>query len=380
MFEDSTINILYLLNCLFEKVTIFKPCTSKSGNSELYVINLNFKGFDLLYKLWNKIIFVYKSGKDDFLIHSMFNLTEIPQEFFEEITNCAKFFMKKQTQTILDNIYYFENDVPNYVQSKKWSVTKLFFQYHKINTIADDKKIVPNIPIEKKWRIHPEITDSDVHVYHREHFINVSNFNDILDIKIGKRIEFVHNSIFSPKEYLLSLQHCTNSFKIPLLYQHVLQFLCTQNVVLDCKHFDLTVYYKFQYNLFFKILESVGTKNIVFFHIPLISHFLVGLLYVLICAFKKIVFWKGCIILYEYDVITLDKVKHTLNEISLMYKKIDDDFAEDNCEFNKDIIQLVSPIKFDETFNNLIDLIWNYNSKIYEHNKTLSLAGSKNIT
>lgn len=379
MFEDSTINILYLLNCLFDKVTVFKPCTSKSGNSELYVINLNFKGFDLLCKLWNKIILTYKNGKDNFLIHSMFNLTEIPQQFLEEINNCANFFMKKQKQTILDNIYHFENDVPNNVQSKKWSVTKLFFQYHKINAISEDKNIVPNIHIAKNWRMHPEIADRDVQVYPREKFVNILHLNDILDIKIGKRIEAIHNSIFSPKEYLSSLQNCTHAIKIPVLYSHVLTYLCTQNVVIDCKHFDLSVYYKFQYNLFIKILESVSTKNIIFFHVPLVTHFLIGLLYILMFAFKKVVFWNGCIILYECDMIALGKVKHTLNEINLFYKKIGD-IAEENCEFDRDILQLISPTKFDDRSNNLIDSIWNYNSHIFSYSKLLSLEGSTNIT
>lgn len=378
MFEDSTISILYLLNCLFDKVTVFKPCTSKSGNSELYIINLNFKGFDLLDKLWNKIIFAYKSGKDEFLIHSMFNLTEIPQQFLEEINNCAIFFMKKQKQTILDNIYYFENDVPNNVQSKKWSVTKLFFQYHEMNAISEDKKIVPNIHIAKNWRIHPEIADRDVHVYPREKFVNILHLNDILDIKSGKRIEAIHNSIFSPKEYLSSLQNYFHAFKVPVLYSHVLRYLCTQNVVIDSKHFDLSVYYKFQYNLFIKILESVSTKNIVFFHVPLVTHFLIGLLYILMFAFKKVVFWNGCIILCECDIIALGKVKHILDEINMFYKKIDD-LAEENSEFSRDILQLISPTKFNERSNNLIDLIWNYNSHIFSLNKLLSLEGKTNI-
>ncbi|GJQ72598.1 hypothetical protein Trydic_g1263 [Trypoxylus dichotomus] len=39
MFEESTICLMYLLNCCFERVCVFKPCTSKSGNSELYPVN-----------------------------------------------------------------------------------------------------------------------------------------------------------------------------------------------------------------------------------------------------------------------------------------------------------------------------------------------------
>nr|XP_023020464.1 cap-specific mRNA (nucleoside-2'-O-)-methyltransferase 2 [Leptinotarsa decemlineata] len=43
IFEETTINLLFLLNCLFEKVSVFKPCCSKGGNSEVYVVSTNFK-------------------------------------------------------------------------------------------------------------------------------------------------------------------------------------------------------------------------------------------------------------------------------------------------------------------------------------------------
>ena len=37
-FEVHTISLLYLLNCCFQKMTAFKPFTSKPGNSEVYFI------------------------------------------------------------------------------------------------------------------------------------------------------------------------------------------------------------------------------------------------------------------------------------------------------------------------------------------------------
>ena len=38
IFESETVCLLYLLSCAFESVDIFKPATSKEGNSEVYVI------------------------------------------------------------------------------------------------------------------------------------------------------------------------------------------------------------------------------------------------------------------------------------------------------------------------------------------------------
>lgn len=42
--EATTICHLYLLSCVFQEVHLFKPATSKEGNSEVYVICLEYLG------------------------------------------------------------------------------------------------------------------------------------------------------------------------------------------------------------------------------------------------------------------------------------------------------------------------------------------------
>lgn len=44
MFECDTICLMYLLCCSFKSVTVNKPATSKEGNSEVYVICLEYRG------------------------------------------------------------------------------------------------------------------------------------------------------------------------------------------------------------------------------------------------------------------------------------------------------------------------------------------------
>lgn len=379
MFEDSTINLLYLLNRMFENVTVFKPCTSKSGNSEVYVVSVGYRGIDLIANSWDRIISAYKNGSS-FLSKSMFHLSEIPQQFFEEIKMCANFFMKHQTKTILDNIYFFENNAHDNIQSKKWLVTKMFFQLHPINIIPEEKKLVPNVPVGKNWRIHSENIDRNIHSYGREHFFKTNNFDNLLDIKLGKRIETVYNSIFAPNEHLLIFQSNFYQYKSNLLlYQQIEISLGTENIFIDCKECNSNIYYEFQHNIFFKIYNSISSKNLIIFNVPLVSNFLVGLLYILICGFRKIIFWKGFIILYECDVIALEKIRHILHKVSLIYEEIIQPQIEKKSDFEKDIIQLVSPSKFDERFNNLIDLIWNHNCHIFsERNMLLSILKGNN--
>ncbi|GIX70540.1 cap-specific mRNA [Caerostris extrusa] len=43
-FESISICKMYFLNCIFKEIHVFKPCTSKSGNSEVYVICLGYDG------------------------------------------------------------------------------------------------------------------------------------------------------------------------------------------------------------------------------------------------------------------------------------------------------------------------------------------------
>ena len=35
LYEHSSVCLLYLLNCCFHQVAVFKPATSKAGNSEV---------------------------------------------------------------------------------------------------------------------------------------------------------------------------------------------------------------------------------------------------------------------------------------------------------------------------------------------------------
>lgn len=379
IFEDSTINLLYLLNCLFQKVIIFKPCTSKSGNSELYVISLHYLGVELLDRHWHIIVSVFKDD-NDFLNRAMFSLANIPPKFLEEINLCANFFMKKQIATILDNIYHFENKGSDNVQSRKWSVTKLFFQYHSINMISEERKLVPFLQVEKRWRSHPQNINNMVHVYLREKLIKSVNFDNILNIKLGKRIETVATSIFGPEEFVSLLQNDFQMFKkTSLLYQLISKHLSRNNIVIDSRNFDLTIYYKFQYSLFIQVLESYGKKDIILFNVPLVTHFSVGLLYILICGFKKVIFWKNFIILCEYDDLIVNRIRKILNEINTLYKKLNE-APNQNCDFERDIVQLVSPKRIDETLYNFINLIWNYNSQIFLQKDTLlSLLKSSSL-
>ncbi len=44
LFEHASLSSLFLMGCLFEEVAVYKPCTSKPANSEVYVVGKSYKG------------------------------------------------------------------------------------------------------------------------------------------------------------------------------------------------------------------------------------------------------------------------------------------------------------------------------------------------
>jgi hypothetical protein len=48
MYEQETVCLMFLLCCSFTNVWVCKPATSKEGNSEVYVVCLEYKGRDFM--------------------------------------------------------------------------------------------------------------------------------------------------------------------------------------------------------------------------------------------------------------------------------------------------------------------------------------------
>ena len=55
LFEHSSVSLLYLLMISFEELHVFKPCTSKEGNSEVYIVALRYTKTEKIENLLRKI-------------------------------------------------------------------------------------------------------------------------------------------------------------------------------------------------------------------------------------------------------------------------------------------------------------------------------------
>ena len=108
IFESETVCLLYLLACSFSRVEIFKPATSKEGNSEVYVICKNLTPSAWLTATLEKLAKYY----GDFPVKSsLFSQDEIPTSFLSELRKCGELFMQLQENVISNNLHYWNDQL-----------------------------------------------------------------------------------------------------------------------------------------------------------------------------------------------------------------------------------------------------------------------------
>lgn len=104
MFEPSSIGLIYLLVKFFEKVNVFKPATSKQGNSEVYIVCLNYLGLDVcpnpdMLNSLQQLIF-----SDACIPDCLWDMSSIPASFFELHLHCCRLFTGWQEAVIKNNL------------------------------------------------------------------------------------------------------------------------------------------------------------------------------------------------------------------------------------------------------------------------------------
>ncbi|XP_077197575.1 cap-specific mRNA (nucleoside-2'-O-)-methyltransferase 2 [Paroedura picta] len=105
LFEHCSVNLLFLLNCSFEEVHVFKPATSKAGNSEVYVVCLHYLGGEAIHSLLSKMT---QNFGAELVRKSLFPQHLIPDSFLKTHEECCSFFHRHQVETISENLQLFE--------------------------------------------------------------------------------------------------------------------------------------------------------------------------------------------------------------------------------------------------------------------------------
>ena len=136
-FNIITTQIIYLMNCLYKEVTIFKPYTSRPANSEKYIVCKYFNGIDNLYlfqlrnilDIWN----MYEKNKYRIRVKSIINY--IPQQFTNQINKFNKIILDEQIKYINYTINIIENPLSNddYKEITKQQIKNATDWCHKYN-------------------------------------------------------------------------------------------------------------------------------------------------------------------------------------------------------------------------------------------------------
>ncbi|XP_060568432.1 cap-specific mRNA (nucleoside-2'-O-)-methyltransferase 2-like [Ruditapes philippinarum] len=151
LFECKAISLMYLLNCVFEKVEVFKPCTSKGGNSEVYVIGQVFKGRQCCESFLQNVTPEYFGDNEP--AGCLFSQDEIPSSFLDQHSHCVQFFKDCQMSTIqrnLDLLNVMTDDERSKVEEQKDFCMECFFNKYDIKPMQHGARLMKLPPKRRK--------------------------------------------------------------------------------------------------------------------------------------------------------------------------------------------------------------------------------------
>ncbi len=110
-FLKSSIDIIFMLSSLYSEVYITKPDTSRTANSERYIVCKGFKIDDSSYlfdKLYHMLIMLNNSQIDDLTIQSIIDVP-LPYKFKISIAEVNSILGNQQIDNILTTMRFIEN-------------------------------------------------------------------------------------------------------------------------------------------------------------------------------------------------------------------------------------------------------------------------------
>lgn len=170
-FEPATVSLLFLLRMTFRELHVFKPCSSKEGNSEVYVISVDYKRTDEnmqflnvvkhhIYEKYRNFLIISCNYQlqfvDDYIIvvllyflggrnvdlneKLLFSEIEIPKSFLAEVVECSKLFKSYQEEAILRNLALYNLPLDNQaLKNLKEDVAARFMEKYRPMRIPNSK-------------------------------------------------------------------------------------------------------------------------------------------------------------------------------------------------------------------------------------------------
>ena len=208
LFESETVCLLYLLCCVFEHVHVYKPATSKQGNSEVYVIGLNYRGKEHLSEQLEKVVQASWFGQQ--LHQAMFQQEDIPDDFMQQVKECSTKFMAYQVQSIKRNLELFEDMSEREKQLNevlKAKATTLFFERNYCAPIPKWQTLTQGLANKSR-----PLLESDWNKVSSSQLMRSHSFSSKLDV-LGKFFsKFTEDFVDNSKATVEGTEYCVSSF------------------------------------------------------------------------------------------------------------------------------------------------------------------------
>ncbi|XP_046971873.1 cap-specific mRNA (nucleoside-2'-O-)-methyltransferase 2 [Vanessa cardui] len=311
IFEHSTVCLLYLINHLFKEVNIYKPVTSRQGNSEVYAVCLQYKDNLNL----DDYIPILKStfGTDLYSKLAMFPLEMIPESFIKQIEECSYYFCSIQCQVINSNL-------------------QAYLMQKNIALHRDIKKIRAIVASEFIWKynLKPILYEHEIlkGILHEENKINTNPRYD--------RGSYTERQLYSKMSLKEKLKNLNGFLQAELLSNPLI--LINESIRWMCKEENVKVDIKYTYGL---PLQKINSSKFIF--VPIFK------LYQQILAeeeFKEIIIYKQS----KGQVGSTDDSKSQISKILLLPEyQYKDSFNvyEKNCF--KTLLSILKDMKIGES-------------------------------
>ncbi|CAH1272725.1 CMTR2 [Branchiostoma lanceolatum] len=146
MLEPSSACLMFLLNCVFAEVHAFKPATSKSGNSEVYVVCVGYSGQEALAGHMDTLMSNFKPASHE---NDLFPCDALPATFTSQLVSCCRQFTELQCETIRENLRLFEAmseaEAEHIRQARKCCAQEYVHRYQ-LRPIRKDHRIYTEAP------------------------------------------------------------------------------------------------------------------------------------------------------------------------------------------------------------------------------------------
>jgi 23S rRNA U2552 (ribose-2'-O)-methylase RlmE/FtsJ len=140
IFTEPTIELLFILSCIYKKVYVSKPHTSRCANSEKYIICKNFILDDVSHII-PKLLLNYDNLNDAALNLTKIINIEVPYLFINKVEEINAIFGQQQIENICHTINLIENHKPEKLETfKKTNISKCINWCHK-HQLPYNKKI-----------------------------------------------------------------------------------------------------------------------------------------------------------------------------------------------------------------------------------------------